>query len=322
MVGRAGRPSYDPVGDAYILLPEQTYDMHKDRIKSPQMILSQMLDEEGGHYKVLAFHLVSEIHQETIKTREDVHYWYKRSLGHFQANELDETTADGVIDSLKKCGAVWEENGLLTATSIGKIASLFYYSPFDVSDLKRNFTQLFDDRKENDDLFTAIALANLDTHRFGIVSKAEREDMNMFVNTVGLKFGRNVLKEPVIKTAYVYHQLLNGLPNPVFASMSRTLQFDFPRLNQVLQAIDGFTGKWNKTKWFRELQLRVNYGVKGDLVHLVQLPGIGQVRANKLYKAGIKTINDVVNNPAAVRKITGLKKDKVDEIMTEAKRLL
>ena len=322
MIGRAGRPAYDPVGDAYVLLPERTYDLHKERIRKPQLIMSQMLDQEGGHHKVLAFHLVSEIHQESIKTKDDVHGWYNRSLAHFQANELDDTIVDSTIDLLKKCGAVWEEDGVYTVTSIGKIASLFYYSPFDVSDLARNFEFLFDNRREDDDLSLAVALGNIDTHRWGIVSKAERADMGMFLNQVGMKYGYNTIKEAAVKAAYVYYQLLTGVSNPIFASMSRSLQFDFPRLNQVLQAIDGFKGKWNKRQWFYELQLRMNYGVKGPLLFLCQLPNIGKMRANKMYKAGIKTWLDVVNNPDLVRKSTGLKKDKVEEVLAEAKKLL
>lgn len=322
MVGRAGRPAYDPAGDAYVLLPERTYDLHKERIKKPQLITSQMLDQEGGHHKVLAFHLVSEIHQETIKTKEDIHGWYNRSLAHFQANELDDTIVDSTIDLLKKCGAVWEEDGVFTVTSIGKIASLFYYSPFDVSDLAKNFEFLFDNKKEDDDLSLAVALGNIDTHRWGIVSRSEREDMSMFANTVALKFGKNTLRESAVKVAYVYHQLLTGVTNPIFASMSRGLQFDFPRLNQVLQAIDGFKGKWNKRQWFRELQLRMTYGVKGPMLFLCQLPHIGKARANKMYKAGIKSLHDVVSNPNILRTTTGLKKDKIEEILAEAKKLL
>jgi replicative superfamily II helicase len=66
----------------------------------------------------------------------------------------------------------------------------------------------------------------------------------------------------------------------------------------------------------------MNYGVKGPLLFLCQLPNIGKVRANKMYKAGIKTWLDVVNNPDLVRKSTGLKKDKVEEVLAEAKKLL
>lgn len=322
MCGRAGRPQYDPMGDSYILLPESTYDIHKSRIKTPQVIQSQMLDHNTNHHKVLAFHIVSEIHQGLIKSKEDVHHWYKRSLAYFQTKELDDSTVDGVMELLRKYGAVWEEEGQYTVTSIGKISSLFYYSPFDVSDLKWNFNKLFDERQENDDIKLVIALANLDTHRFGIVSKAEREEMADFVNNAWIKVGRNVVKEPVMKIAFAYHELLNGRPNKIFASVMRNLQFDFPRLNQVLQSIDGFTGNWQKKPFFKELQLRMNYGVKGPMVNLCQLPNIGKVRANKLWQAGIKSIKDVSNNPDIVRKITGLKADKVQEVLDEARKLL
>jgi replicative superfamily II helicase len=101
-----------------------------------------------------------------------------------------------------------------------------------------------------------------------------------------------------------------------------TLQFDFPRLNQVLQALDGFTGKWAKKNWWNELQLRINYGVKGPMLNLCQLPNIGKARATKLWNAGIRSLLDVVVDPARVRKLTGLKADKVDEIILEAKVLL
>jgi len=320
--GRAGRPLYDPVGDAYILLPERTYDLHKERIKRPQLILSQMLDQEGGHNKVLAFHLVSEIYQESIKSREDVHHWYQRSLAHFQSNELDATTVDSVLDLLKKCGAIWEEDGVLTVTSVGKISSLFYYSPFDVSDLKKNFTQLFEGGKENDDFQIVLALGNIDTHRYGIVSKAEREDMSIFANTVSTKMGKATIKDSAVKVSYVYHQMLSGTINPVFASMTRALQFDFARLNQVLQSIDGFTGRWDKKQWLSELQLRMSYGVQSKYIDLCKIEGVGKVRAKKLYDAGLKSLKDIINNKSVVKKALNCSNEIAQKIYENAKNIL
>jgi helicase len=42
-----------------------------------------------------------------------------------------------------------------------------------------------------------------------------------------------------------------------------------------------------------QLRLRVQTGVKKELVPLVRLRGIGRVRARTLYSAGYKTINDL-----------------------------
>jgi replicative superfamily II helicase len=68
MVGRAGRPKFDKKGDAYILLPQTDVRSQKNRITNPVPITSQLLE----HHKILAFHLVSEIHQRTVKTLEDI----------------------------------------------------------------------------------------------------------------------------------------------------------------------------------------------------------------------------------------------------------
>lgn len=321
MVGRAGRPAYDPLGDAYILLPEKTYDMHKERLRKPQPIQSQMLDNLGGKYKTLAFHLVSEIHQGNIQDKDDVHHWYKRSLAAFQSHDLEDDVVDNTIEILKKCGAVWEEDGKYTVTSVGKISSLFYFSPFDVSDLKRNFNLLFDNGKENDDLWISVALGNTDTQRCGIVSRVEREEMSRFAKQVSDAFGQGVIFEPAIKAAFAYHLLMTGRSNNHFAGIARGLQFDFQRLNQVLQALDAFTGKWGRKGWFHKLGLRVLYGVGGDLVYLCQIPQVGKARATKLWNAGIRSVEDVASNPDKVKACLGLKKDLIEEIITGAKQL-
>lgn len=322
MVGRAGRPAYDPLGDAYILLPEKTFDTHKERLKKPQSIQSQMLDDIGGKHKVLAFHLVSEIHQGNIKDKDDVYHWYKRSLAAFQSNELDDEVVEKTIEILKKCGAVWEEDGKYTVTSVGKISSLFYFSPFDVSDLKRNFNLVFDNHKEHDDIWLSVALGNTDTQRCGIVSRVEREEMSRFATQVNEVFGNGVIFDPAIKAAFAYNLLMTGRSNNHFAGITRGLQFDFQRVNQVLHALDSFTGKWGRREWFNQLGLRVMYGVKGDMVYLCQIPQVGKVRATKLWNAGLRTISDVVHNPDKVKACLGVKKDLLEEILTGAKTLL
>lgn len=322
MIGRAGRPAFDPIGDAYILLPEKMYDVHKARLKSPQPIISQMLNDLGGKHKVLAFHLVNEIYQGDITDKDDVYHWYKRSLASFQSHEFDDVIVDEVINLLKKCGAIWEEDdGKYTINAVGKISSMFYYSPFDVADLKRNFNNLFDNHQQDDDYALSIALGNTDTQRCGICSKLEKEEMGKYAFKVAELYPNGTLFDSAIKAGYAYYLLMNGQSNNHFSGVSRGLQFDFPRLSQVLQSLDGFTGKWNRKQWFNQLQMRVAYGVKGPMAVLCVLPGLGKVRATKLWNAGIKTIQDVIDNPAKVRTITGLKKEKIDEIMAEAKNL-
>lgn len=320
--GRAGRPAYDPVGDAYILLPESKFDEWKEILKNPKPIMSKMLHEVNKKYKVLAFHLNSEIYQENVKTIEDIHKWYERSLARFQSKSLSDIIVDQTLESLQKCSATKEDQAIYTANIVGKIASLFYFSPFDVADLKRNFTKLFDSGQEDNDYCLSFALGNIDTLKDGIASRADKEAMSKYAYKLNELYMGDNLYEPAIKAGYAYYLLLTGTMAPGYEALCTNLKMDFLRTNQVLLTLDGFMKKWHKQSWFRTLALRINYGVKGHMADLCQLPNIGGVRANKLYNAGIKTVKDVMSNKDQVRQILRLKGDTLQALFDSCEQII
>jgi hypothetical protein len=74
--------------------------------------------------------------------------------------------------------------------------------------------------------------------------------------------------------------------------------------------------------FFKNLEGRIVTGVPSHLVDFCQLPNIGKVRARKLYEHGIKTIDDLLQKDASeVKKILNMKKENIDEIIKEARRL-
>jgi len=57
----------------------------------------------------------------------------------------------------------------------------------------------------------------------------------------------------------------------------------------------------------RKLRLRLQYGVKPELLNLVRLKGIGRVRARALYNAGFKSVSDLKRaSEEALASIVGL----------------
>ncbi|MEM3796430.1 MAG: helix-hairpin-helix domain-containing protein, partial [Archaeoglobaceae archaeon] len=60
-------------------------------------------------------------------------------------------------------------------------------------------------------------------------------------------------------------------------------------------------------KKFPNLETRIRYGVKEELLELVSIRNIGRVRARKLYNSGIKTRRDILANPQKVAKLIGEK---------------
>lgn len=326
MAGRAGRVGYDPRGDVYILLPDHKAVEYIERLKNPDPIISRLLDYVGQkepHYKTLAFHLISEIHHKNIRTRAEIHKWYSRTLAHHEAHKLDEGIVDSTLDLLVKCGAARiEEDGTYSATTVGMISSMFYFSPFDVSDLKHNFRRLFTSGHENNDILLSISLGDVDSIRGGIVSKGERADMANYKKKIEDLFGEGQFTDPAIKGGYAYFTLLTGMANedhvkPI-AATARTLQWDFPRLVQVLHAVDNMSAKWKRQKYLDTVQMRVAYGVKSELIPLVRIAEVGKARAERLWAAGIKTPADVVKNASSLPTILKVGPDKAVKIREAA----
>jgi helicase len=308
------------MGDAYILVPESKMRIYTQKYSAPRRIESQLLEKTGSQHKSLAFHLVSEIFFGGISTTDDFHNWYKRSLAHYQNKQLHGTVVDDTLELLRKCGAIGQEDGKWTARSIGKISSMFYISPFDVSDLYFGFKNLFDSKREEDDYALSITIANLDSQRMNIVSKAEKDEISLYANKIRVMMAGKFLTDGCIKAGYCYFNLLTGNNSQVLAAFQRNLQQDYNRISQVLQAMDTMTGQWDRSGWFKTLEARIASGVPAHLIDLCKIANIGKVRATKLYDAGYKTSKDLAKLDAAkLSKLINVKLDMAQEMLQSAK---
>jgi helicase len=301
MVGRAGRPRFDPVGDAYILVPETQKREWITKLNKKSPIRSTLLEyvgrEDNPHYKTLAFHVVSEIHRGTIKTKEAFKDWFSYSLAYYQDIGFNEDVLENTINLLLQCKAIKiNEDGEYQCTAIGTIASMFYFSPFDVSDLRRNFRFVFEKNIGDNDFALAMALGNIDSFRWGVVNRYEREQMSGFELKVKRMFGENSFTASAIKMGFAYYNMLKGIKNvPAFQALQGALTVDLDRTMQVVTAIDSMASRWDKKEELKTLRLRLRYGVGPELVQLCQIPNIGQVRAKRLVKQRIKNLDDFLS---------------------------
>jgi helicase len=58
-------------------------------------------------------------------------------------------------------------------------------------------------------------------------------------------------------------------------------------------------------KKYSDLELRLKYGVKEEILELVQLRNIGKVRARKLYLLGITSVSLIKKDPEKFLSIVG-----------------
>jgi helicase len=302
MVGRAGRLGLDDSGDAYILVPESTKKETIQELRKKEPIRSTLLVKQAGqHNKILAFHVVSEIFYGNITTKEGFYRWFERTLAHYQDQGFDEKEADNTIKLLEQFKAIrTNDEGQYECTAIGKIASLFYYSPFDVHDLRRNFHFLFEGKREGNDHAVAMALGNIDSFRWGVTNKTERKEMAAFTLSIERMFGKGIFTESAIKTGYAYFNMLMGRHNvPSFHAVQAGLYADLDRTMEVLHAINSMGAVWDKKGYFNGLQIRLKYGVTSDLVELCTIPNVGQARAKRLKAVGINGVDDMISADAA-----------------------
>jgi replicative superfamily II helicase len=309
MMGRAGRPPFDTEGDAHIFLPASRSREISKLILTPQPIQSRMLDVSCfGTYDVLAFHIVYEISVGKIKTKNDIIKFYDKTFASLQKQKIKINVLNLTLERLTKGGVIYidDVSGEYDVTTIGKVSALFYYNPFDLSNLSSNFTKLFKMDKF-DDIELSLALANTSTNLIGSLSKQDKLDMQSFLNKIEEK--KINYPENVLKIGYLYNKILNGRYEARHGSLYKTLQNDLQRLTEVLRVVDTMSKKWGKGEFFKVLAKRSVYGVPAKLVGLIEVKGIGKIRAEKLYNNGIKNKTDIINNIDLAASVAGVNKE-------------
>ncbi len=293
MVGRSGRVGLDPRGDAYILYPESKEHLYKDLLDYLPDIESRLADKEE-----LAFHLVNEINED-VNTLQRLLRWYQRSFAAKRGHTIEELKE--VIDELIYWGAIKEDTeGRYVTTPVGKIASWFYYSPYMVARLRSGFLEIPQDSSDYD-----ISWAIGNAFPGYPISNSLRDKINNYVGILQGN-GREVLYDRVVN-CYAIYLILSGMSGcaPEIASIVRGFQADSGRVSQTLKALSRFYKDIKQD--FDILSIRLKYGVASELAQLCTLPGIGAVRAQRLYGAGLKTIGDISADPGKASKLIGTK---------------
>jgi replicative superfamily II helicase len=173
------------------------------------------------------------------------------------------------------------------------------------------------------DNWLAMALGNIETHRLAIVNTVEKEELDGFINEVfSDKIERTLCPRSftmgAMRAGYCYKQLLEGYYSKNLSNMMKQLQMDFGRTTEILSAIDTMGTKWGQTQFFKDLSLRIAYGVPPELVDLTKIKGIGKVKAGKLFNAGFKSPKDLTVE--GVTRALKCSKKVAEEIVGDAKK--
>lgn len=316
--GRAGRLGYDTEGDSYILIPEKEQEHHMLRIEQGEKIISQLRNEIA-----FCFHLLGEIAYGYVSTIEDARGWYRRSLAFQQTQQWPQfPSLEQVFAILVQYKMLFMQDGVYHLTPLGKVCSMFYLHPIDVKSWYDNFAYLFqsgfrvEDATKANDVLVSLCLASVPSNENNFpdvdsiqftgdtdeeyVSFAEYRTLARNAN------GHLLVTETGYKMGYLTYCLMNGInTGEINYSVIKGIEHDHERVLQAIQTMDGMVAHWDQEPFFKILNLRLNYKVPARYISLVQLRGVGKVRAHKLYNGGIKNIEEILQNPLQVTKLLG-----------------
>ncbi len=315
MMGRAGRPKYDSFGEAILIAKreEEKDFLFQEYIKSEPLPISSKLATEGG----LRTHVLSLIASEFVNDRDALRNFFKGTFYAFKEDpELIVPLIDGSLDFLIENGFLEKD---FSATPLGKVVSKLYIDPKSAIIMRDGI--LKDKYSDIGILHLLCSTPDMPTlylrkKEFETYHETLYDFWEMIIQDIPDPFYEEADFEFFIsqfKTAMLFHDWINEEKEDLLVLKYGIGEGDLQRLKEnmdwLLYSFERISGIFRRdTSKIKILRTRVKYGAKEELIDLLEIKGIGRVRARRLYKEGIKS-KDMVNsdNLPLIKKALGEK---------------
>jgi len=306
MCGRAGRPGYDEVGEA-IIIARSEFEVDKlwkmYVLSKPENIFSKL-----GRENALRTYILALIASGYAKSIDDVVKHVKNTLYYKQFGIRDvKLRLQEIIDFLHESRFV-KKTPLLKPTKLGKRVSELYIDPLSAIIFVKGIRGI--SRVYDVSALTLIALTP-DMPKLSI-RRSELTLIDKFLDEIygyltfdpyELGFVSDYTITSAIKTTMFLHDWVHeydeeylskkyGLGPGDIYSLVESAEW----LAYSLKELSKLVASSNKVvKDLEVIYKRVKFGVRGELLELVRLEGIGRVRARALYNSGFKCLKDIAN---------------------------
>jgi helicase len=308
--GRAGRPKYDKYGEAILIAKtedEQDYLLKNYALAEPERIWSKL-----GAEKVLRPHVLATIATRFANTEDGLTRFFAKTFYAFQYNpKMIKGKLGEILSFLHREQMVEFEGEDLKATKFGRRVSELYIDPVSAVVLRDglytrakhvtevSFLHLI---SRTPDISPKLYPRRGEDEMLDLFAK-EHEDEFMcetpeyFGDTNGVTY-EEFLAE--IKCARVMYEWINETSEDGILEVHKVEPGDMLRmvdtsrwlLHATYQLAELFGHKDLLAPTY-ELQIRCAKGVKSELVPLVELDGVGRIRARSLFNAGYRHLDDL-----------------------------
>ncbi|MDW7731447.1 MAG: ATP-dependent DNA helicase [Methanolobus sp.] len=302
MAGRAGRPHLDPYGESVLVAKsygemEQLFDNYIDA--DAEDIWSKL-----GAENALRTHVLSTIVNGFATTRDGLMEFIEAT---FFAHQNDTWGLMEVVDDcldFLKAHAMLEDDVQLTATTLGKLVSMLYIDPLSAAIIIEGL-----DKAEN---ITELTLMHLICKTPDMRQLYLRSGDYELINDLVLAHAEEFVEVPnqlkdtdyewflgEVKTALLVLDWINERSMDdisksfnvgegdihAFADLAEWLMHSLSRLARVREH--------SAADMAGNIEKRIHYGARPELMELVGIRGIGRVRARRLYDSGLRSIADI-----------------------------
>ncbi len=318
MSGRSGRPKFSTEGKSIIVASSSDQkEMFIEKYVNGKI---ETISSRLGIIPILRTHILALISTDYIKDIKSIENFFESTLYAHQLQNMGELLDNvlEIINDLLEYGFVQKKEEKYYATQLGKRVSDLFLDPDSAYELvcalktKKTFTTFsYLYTWANCLEFSPWILAPKKIHA-GIIEELnnridelpfkeeqvlfEPESLDKFFSALMLEYWINEKKESELFKEF-------GLaPGVLFGKnqMIEWLSYSTIELSKVLN-------QDRHVLQSQKISKRVKYGVKEELLLLVELKGIGRVRARKLFNAGIKRPSDIKSNLSKVEALLGKK---------------
>ncbi|HTY91448.1 MAG TPA: ATP-dependent DNA helicase [Methanocella sp.] len=302
MAGRAGRPGLDPYGEAVLIA--KNYDELGELMENYVLSLPEQITSKLGTEPAMRAHVLSAIATDFCGDVIGLNEFMGTTFYAHQRGDLS-AVIDNVLDFLEAERMIIRTADRLRATELGKLTSRLYIDPLSASIIVR---ALEASKKRREPYGTEIALLQLicstpDVRSlylrrsdYAWIIKYTDDHITDFITDVP-DVGDDTEFESFlssVKTAALVDMWVNEKNEEEMTAFYNIGPGDVRNLMETCVWLMHSTAEISHllkaplTREARELAVRIDYGVSRELMDLIELEGVGRVRARRLYEAGYK----------------------------------